>query len=59
MISSLKTRLLIKYRVYNARKYQLGGDRPEKYFQHTENIAGEKDVRIQELMPEVLLWLGY
>ena len=49
---------IIKYRVYNARKRQVGGDCSEKYFEHTENIAGERDVRIQELMPEVLLWLG-
>jgi len=49
---------VVKYRVYNARKCQDGGDCSEKYFEHTENIAGERDVRIQELMPEVLLWLG-
>ena len=49
---------IIKYRVYNARKRQKGGDCPSTYFQHTENIAGERDVRIQELMPEVLVWLG-
>jgi GTP cyclohydrolase II len=49
---------VVKYRVYNARKRQVGGDCSEKYFEHTENIAGERDVRVQELMPEVLLWLG-
>lgn len=47
-----------KFRVYNARKNQVGGDRPEMYFKQTENIAGIRDARIQELMPDVLLWLG-
>lgn len=47
-----------KFRVYNARKYQEGGDRPETYFKQTENIAGVVDARVQELMPDVLLWLG-
>jgi len=49
---------VVKYRVYNARKKQEGGDCSATYFHHTENIAGERDVRIQELMPEVLIWLG-
>ena len=49
---------IIKYRVYNARKKQIGGDRPDKYFHHTENIAGIRDARLQELMPDTLLWLG-
>lgn len=47
-----------KFRVYNARKAQKGGDRPEKYFYQTESIAGIRDARFQELMPDVLLWLG-
>lgn len=47
-----------KFRVYNARKRQAGGDRPEKYFYQTEQIAGIRDARFQELMPDVLLWLG-
>jgi hypothetical protein len=47
-----------KYRVYNARKNQTGGDRPEMYFKQTENIAGIRDARLQELMPDVLRWLG-
>eukprot|EP00298_Acanthocystis_sp_HF-20_P005026 c15311_g1_i1.p1 GENE.c15311_g1_i1~~c15311_g1_i1.p1 ORF type:complete len:804 (-),score=346.94 c15311_g1_i1:76-2421(-) len=47
-----------KYRVYNARKNQEGGDRPETYFKQTENIAGIRDARLQELMPDVLTWLG-
>eukprot|EP00299_Pterocystis_sp_00344_P017498 c8762_g1_i1.p1 GENE.c8762_g1_i1~~c8762_g1_i1.p1 ORF type:complete len:773 (-),score=179.04 c8762_g1_i1:48-2366(-) len=47
-----------KFRVYNARKNQPGGDRPEMYFKQTENIAGIRDARLQELMPDVLLWLG-
>lgn len=47
-----------KYRVYNARKAQEGGDTPENYFFQTESVAGIRDARFQELMPEVLLWLG-
>eukprot|EP00301_Raphidiophrys_heterophryoidea_P019425 c4363_g1_i1.p1 GENE.c4363_g1_i1~~c4363_g1_i1.p1 ORF type:complete len:792 (+),score=241.82 c4363_g1_i1:113-2488(+) len=47
-----------KFRVYNARKNQEGGDRPEMYFKQTENIAGIRDARVQELMPDVLVWLG-
>jgi len=47
-----------KYRVYNARKAQEGGDRPEKYFYQTEAIAGIRDARFQEMMPDILYWLG-
>ena len=47
-----------KFRVYNARKRQAGGDCAEKYFYQTESIAGIRDARFQELMPDVLLWLG-
>jgi len=47
-----------KYRVYNARKNQEGGDRSDKYFYHTESIAGIRDARFQEMMPDVLNWLG-
>lgn len=47
-----------KYRVYNARKRQKGGDRPEMYFYQTESIAGIRDARFQEMMPDFLLWLG-
>jgi len=47
-----------KYRVYNARKHQEGGDRAEKYFFHTENIAGIRDARFQTMMPDCLNWLG-
>jgi GTP cyclohydrolase II len=47
-----------KFRVYNARKYQAGGDRPETYFQQTESIAGIRDARFQEMMPDVFHWLG-
>lgn len=42
--------------VYNARKR--GGDNATQYFARTENIAGVKDMRHQELMPDVLHWLG-
>ncbi len=47
-----------KFLVYNARKRQAGGDRAEAYFERTECIAGVQDVRFQELMPDVLHWLG-
>ncbi|MFK7873887.1 MAG: GTP cyclohydrolase II [Oligoflexales bacterium] len=47
-----------KFLVYNARKRQEGGDRAETYFERTECVAGVQDVRFQELMPDVLLWLG-
>ena len=49
---------ITKYRVYNARKYQLGGDRAETYFKQTEKIAGIKDARFQTMMPDILDWLG-
>ncbi len=47
-----------KFLVYNARKRQDGGDRADAYFARTECIAGVQDVRFQELMPDVLHWLG-
>ncbi len=47
-----------KFLVYNARKRQEGGDRAEAYFARTECIAGAQDMRFQELMPDVLHWLG-
>ena len=47
-----------KFLVYNARKRQAGGDRAEAYFERTECVAGVQDVRFQELMPDVLHWLG-
>jgi len=49
---------VIKFRVYNARQRQAGGDRPDTYFQQTESIAGIRDARVQELMPDIILWLG-
>jgi GTP cyclohydrolase II len=47
-----------KFLVYNARKRQRGGDRPETYFERTECVAGAQDMRFQELMPDALHWLG-
>ncbi len=47
-----------KFLVYNARKRQPGGDRADSYFQRTECVAGVTDMRFQELMPDVLHWLG-
>jgi len=47
-----------KFLVYNARKRQAGGDRAEAYFERTECVAGVQDMRFQELMPDVLHWLG-
>lgn len=49
---------VIKFRVYNARQRQEGGDRPDMYFKQTESIAGIRDARVQELMPDIILWLG-
>ena len=39
-------------------KRQKGGDRPDGYFKRTECVAGVQDMRFQELMPDVLHWLG-
>ena len=47
-----------KFLVYNARKRQEHGDRAETYFERTECVAGVTDMRFQELMPDVLHWLG-
>lgn len=47
-----------KFLVYNARKRQEGGDRADAYFTRTECVAGIQDMRFQELMPDVLHWLG-
>jgi GTP cyclohydrolase II len=47
-----------KFLVYNARKRQEGGDTAESYFTRTECVAGVQDMRFQELMPDVLHWLG-
>jgi GTP cyclohydrolase II len=47
-----------KFLVYNARRRQPGGDRPDTYFRRTECVAGVQDVRFQELMPDVFHWLG-
>ena len=47
-----------KFLVYNARKRQEGGDSADKYFERTECVAGVQDMRFQELMPDVLHWLG-
>ncbi|MDH6194183.1 GTP cyclohydrolase II [Mycobacterium frederiksbergense] len=47
-----------KFLVYNARKRQHGGDTADQYFARTECVAGVQDMRFQELMPDVLHWLG-
>ncbi|MBR8836186.1 MAG: GTP cyclohydrolase II [Stigonema ocellatum SAG 48.90 = DSM 106950] len=47
-----------KFLVYNARKRQEGGDRADSYFSRTECVAGVQDMRFQELMTDVLHWLG-
>ena len=47
-----------KFLVYNARKRQAGGDSASNYFLRTECVAGVQDMRFQELMPDVLHWLG-
>ena len=47
-----------KFLVYNARKRQEGGDTADAYFARTECVAGVQDMRVQEIMPDVLHWLG-
>jgi GTP cyclohydrolase II len=47
-----------KFLVYNARKRQQGGDSAATYFLRTECVAGVQDMRFQELMPDVLHWIG-
>lgn len=47
-----------KFLVYNARKRHPDGDLAEAYFARTECVAGVQDARFQELMPDVLHWLG-
>ena len=47
-----------KFLVYNARKRQQGGDTAKTYFHRTECVAGVQDMRFQQLMPDVLQWLG-
>jgi GTP cyclohydrolase II len=47
-----------KFLVYNARKRQPGGDQASTYFERTECVAGVQDARFQQLMPDILHWLG-
>ena len=47
-----------KFLVYNARKRQPDGDQAATYFERTECVAGVQDARFQQLMPDVLHWLG-
>jgi len=47
-----------KFLVYNARKRQVGGDQAATYFERTECVAGVQDARFQQLMPDVIHWLG-
>src|SRR6185503_4509049 len=47
-----------KFLGYNARKRQEGGDSATNYFLRTECVAGVQDMRFQDLMPDVLHWLG-
>jgi len=47
-----------KFLVYNARKRQEGGDSAATYFHRTECVAGVQDMRFQELMPDILHWMG-
>ena len=47
-----------KFLVYNARKRQPGGDQAATYFERTECVAGIQDARFQQLMPDIIHWLG-
>ena len=49
---------MTKFLVYNARKRQEGGDAASAYFERTECVAGVQDARFQQLMPDVVHWLG-
>ena len=49
---------VVKFLVYNARKRNPEGDTAASYFERTECIAGVKDMRFQDLMPDVFHWLG-
>ena len=49
---------VVKLLVYNARKSCPGGDHPDAYFDHTEQVAGVQDARFQDLSVDVLHWLG-
>ena len=51
-------REVTKFLVYNARKRQEGGDAASAYFERTECVAGVQDARFQQLMPDVIHWLG-
>jgi GTP cyclohydrolase II len=47
-----------KLMVYNKRKRQPGGDTADRYFVCTEQVAGFRDARFQQFMPDPLHWLG-
>jgi GTP cyclohydrolase II len=47
-----------KFLVYNARKRNEDGDAASAYFERTECVAGVQDARFQQLMPDVIHWLG-
>src|SRR5262249_41981391 len=47
-----------KFLVYNARKRQPRGGQAAAYFERTECVAGVQDARFQQLMPDILHWLG-
>lgn len=49
---------VIKFMVYNARMRQEKGDLESEYFLRTKKVAGVVDIRFQELMPDILHWLG-
>ncbi len=49
---------VVKYLVYNARPRASQGDTEERYFAHTEAVAGVQDLRQQRLTVDVLHWLG-
>ncbi len=49
---------VVKFLVYNARKRNPAGDSAAAYFERTECVAGVQDMRFQDLMPDVLNWLG-
>ncbi len=49
---------VVKLLVYNVRARSLRGDRADRYFNCTEQVAGVHDMRFQALSVDVLHWLG-
>ncbi len=49
---------VIKHHVYNKREKQAGGDRQERYFDCTVEVAGGEDARMHWAKPDPFRWLN-